>query len=122
MMAPEVHHAVPRCLLKLHEAASETLPDRDLSPAWLEWEDEAGRWKVPVEIARGELEALVNASEVVLERERHRILHVSDFARWGRRGGLTTLRRYGTEHFSMLALRRWGRISASDLDAARVLR
>ena len=42
--------------------------------------------------------------------------------RWGRRGGLTVLGRYGTEWFALLALRRWGRITAADLDAARPLR
>ena len=80
------------------------------------------RWRVPVEIARTDLEALVEASEIMLEREKHRILHASDWRRWGSRGGKETLRRYGTEWFALLALRRWERISASELEAARVLR
>jgi hypothetical protein len=35
---------------------------------------------------------------------------------------LETFRRYGSSWFALLALRRWGRISPADLDAARVLR
>ncbi len=80
------------------------------------------RWRVPIEISKEDLEALVGASETVLEREEHRLLHDPDWRRWGARGGRETLRRYGTEWFSLLALRRWGRLSAEDLEAARVLR
>ncbi len=90
--------------------------------AWLEFEHEAERWGVPVEIPREDLQRLVEASTVLLDRERHRLLHASDWQRWGRRGGLATLGRYGSDWFSLLALRRWGRISAADLEAARPLR
>jgi hypothetical protein len=119
----EVHHAAPRCLLGLHERANgaTTLDGRAIQ-AWLEWEWEATRWRVPVEISREELEALVERSEVVMDREKHRLIHESDWQRWGRRGGLIVLGRYGTEWFALLALRRWGRISAADLEAARPLR
>jgi hypothetical protein len=41
--------------------------------------------------------------------------HADDFGRWGRRGGLATLRRYGTAWFSLLARRRWERITAEAL-------
>ena len=75
-----------------------------------------------MEISSEELASLVAASEVVLERERHRLLHGEDWRRWGSRGGRETLRRYGADWFSLLALKRWGRITASDLDAARALR
>jgi hypothetical protein len=74
---PEVHHAAPRCLLTLHERANGTDLDGEGILAWLEfqawveWEIEAMRWRVPVEIAREDLEALVASSEVVLEREKH---------------------------------------------------
>jgi hypothetical protein len=58
----------------------------------------------------------------MLERERHRLVHGEDWRRWGARGGRETLRRYGADWFSLLALRRWGRLTPEDLEAARVLR
>lgn len=120
----EVHHAAPRCLLRLHEAATDVNGKLDGAgiEAWLTWEHECLRWKVPVEISRDDLEALVERSTVVLEREAHRLVHESDWQRWGRRGGRATFRAYGSSWMSLLALRRWGRITADDLDAARVLR
>ena len=39
---------------------------------------------------------------------------------WGRLGGLTTLYRYGREHFRLLALHRWGDAAALADLAARV--
>ncbi len=120
---PERHHAAPRCLLRLHEEAQGELRlAGSFAGAWLEFEHEARRWGVPVEIAREDLEELVAASVEVLDRERHRLLHASDWQRWGRRGGLQTLRRYGSDWFSLLALKRWGRITDAELEAARPLR
>jgi hypothetical protein len=78
------------------------------------------RWRVPVEISREDLEALVDQSTVVLEREKHRLIHEEDWRRWGARGGRETLRRYGPRWFVLLARRRWGRISPEELEAARV--
>jgi hypothetical protein len=54
-----------------------------------------------------------------LERERYRLIHASDWQRWGRRGGLATLRKYGTDWYSALALKRWGRITDEDLASMR---
>ena len=79
------------------------------------------RWGVPAEIAREDLEGLIERSGVLLEREKHRLIHGSDWQRWGRRGGLATLRRYGTSWYSALALKRWGRLEAEDLERARVM-
>src|SRR5215210_4527534 len=87
----EVHHAVPRCLLRLHEDAASGDLDGAGIQAWLEWEWEAMRWGVPVEIAREDLEGLIERSALLLEREKHRLIHGSDWQRWGRRGGLATL-------------------------------
>lgn len=114
----ELHHAAPRCLLKLHDAVNGQ-PEVE---AWLTWEEEAERWSVPVTISRSELEELVERSTEVLEREKHRLIHQTDFQRWGRRGGRETVRRYGTDWMALLALRRWSLISAEDLYAARPLR
>ena len=121
-LATEVHHAVPRCLLRLHDEAHAGELDGAGIEAWLEWEWEALRWRVPLEIDRADLERLIEHSTILLEREKHRLIHGSDWQRWGRRGGLQTLRRYGTSWYSLLALRRWGRVSEAELEAARPLR
>ena len=118
----ELHHTAPRCLISLHEKTNGSSLDREGIQAWLEWEMEAMRWRVHVEISKEDLEALVEGSGVVLEREKYRLLHATDWQRWGSRGGKETLRRYGSDWFALLALRRWGRITAQDLDAARSLR
>ena len=103
----ESHHAAPRCLLTLHERANGTTSlDGEAIQAWVEWE----------------LEALVEKSAELLERKRHRLLHESDWQRWGSRGGRETLRRYGNSWMALLALKRWGRITAAELEAARPLR
>jgi len=78
---PEVHHAAPRCLISLHERANGISLDGEGIQAWLEWEWEAMRWRVPVEISRDELEVLVERSTVVLEREKHRLIHEGDWRR-----------------------------------------
>ena len=118
----EAHHAAPRCLVALHERANGSSLDGEGIQAWLEWEMEAMRWRVPIEISKEDLEALVGASETVIEREEHRLLHEGDWRRWGARGGRETLRRYGSGWFSLLALRRWGKISAAELEATRAPR
>src|SRR4051812_39238729 len=87
----ESHHAAPRCLVSLHERAIGTSLNGEGIQAWLEWEMEALRWRVPVEISRDDLKAMVKTPEVVLERERHRLLHQNDWQRWGSRGGRETL-------------------------------
>src|SRR5688500_6735088 len=117
----EAHHAAPRCLISLHERANDaTTLDGEAIQTWLECECGASRWRVPVEISRDDLEALVARSPVVLEREKHRLIHEGDWRRWGARGGRETLRRYGPGWFALLARRRWGRIGPEELEAARV--
>jgi hypothetical protein len=74
--AKERHHAAPRCLLRdegeLRLAAV---------GAWLEFEHECQRWGVSVEIGREDLAALIERSTVVMARDKHRILHASDWQR-----------------------------------------
>jgi hypothetical protein len=118
----EIHHAVPRCLLRLYHRAKMSELDGEGIQAWVEWEIEAMRWRVPVEIDRSDLQALVERSAVLLEQKKHRLLHEDDWRRWGARGGRETLRRYGPKWFALLALRRWGRITSAELEAARVPR
>jgi hypothetical protein len=114
----ELHHAAPRCLLRLHKEARAGELDGAGVEAWLSWEEEAMRWRVPVEISREDLAALVEASTVEIAREEHRQLHESDFARWGRRGGLRTLERYGPAWFALLGRRRHGRATKAELRRA----
>ena len=112
----EVHHAVPRCLLGLRDRADEhTDLDGEAIQRWLDYELEALRWGVDPEVSREELAAMVEGSTVEIGRSEHRERHAGDFARWGRRGGLATLRRYGTAWFSLLAKRRWEKITAEAL-------
>ncbi len=113
----DLHHAVPRCTLRLLELA-----DAGDVLARLDFEDEAARWGLDVKISREALAELVAASVEVLDRDAHKMVHGSDWARWGRRGGRETVRRYGSSWMAALALRRHGRITVEDLDAARVVR
>ncbi len=70
---PETYNIVPRCLLTLHEKANGTELDGEGIQAWVEWEMEAMQWKVPIDISRDELEALVDSSEVP-QLEEHQLL------------------------------------------------
>ena len=59
----EVHHGVPRCLLKLRDRA-DAHPELDGEglQRWLDYEFEALRWGVDPEVSRVELAALVEGS------------------------------------------------------------
>ena len=111
----EIHHEVPRCLLRLRERAEAAGLTGEGIELALEYEHEARRWGVDPDLSRDELAALVEGSTVELPAGEHRDGHAEDFRRWGRRGGLATLRRYGTAWFSLLAKRRWERITAEAL-------
>jgi hypothetical protein len=60
----ELLHAAPCCLLCLHEKANGTSFDGEGMQAWLEWEMEAMNWRVPVEISKEDLEALMQTSDL----------------------------------------------------------
>ncbi len=112
----EVHHAVPRCLLRLRDKADAHRElDGEGIQLWLDFEMEAMLWDVDPDVSREELAALVEGSTVEMEKEEHRDAHAGDFARWGRRGGLSTLGRYGTAWFSLLAGGRWEKVPGEDL-------
>jgi len=109
--ATQAHHGTPRCLLRLYDLAGiGEIP-------WAEFDAEAERWGVDVRISREQLEALVEGSASEMPTQEHRRLHrdAGDFVRWGRRGGLRTLARYGRPYFSLLARFRWGRIEVEAL-------
>jgi hypothetical protein len=89
---------------------------------WMDYECEALLFGVDPDTPREELAAMIDGSMVEVSREvhreEHREVHAGDFARWGRRGGLATARRYGTAWMSLLARRRWERITAEALTEA----
>ena len=74
----EVHHAAPRCLVSLHERANDLPLDGEGIQAWLEWEWEATRWRVPVDVSAAELGELVERGTGLIERECHRALAVAE--------------------------------------------
>jgi hypothetical protein len=112
------HHRVPYCLLKLRDSAETGALDGAVLQAWLDYEHEALRWGVNSDVSRDELAALICATLEAIPYEDYRDIHSEDFARWGRRGGLATLERYGRAWFVALRLRRHGRITRSQLEAS----
>lgn len=120
----QLHHRIPRCLLRVRDRADAADLDGAGIGAWLEWEIEAMSYGVDPDVGREALPAIIEGSAVPIPADDHRRGHsaAGDFARWGRRGGLRTLELYGSPWFSALALRRWGKISAAALRAARSAR
>ncbi len=115
----EVHHEIPRCLLRLRDhAEAHTEIDGVGIQVWLDYECEALRFGVDPDVDRDELAAMIEGSTVALLRDDHREAHAGDFARWGQLGGLKTASRYGTAWMALLARRRWERITAEALTAA----
>jgi hypothetical protein len=115
----ELHHGVPGCLLRLRDRADErTEIDGEGIQRWMDWECEALLYGIDPDTPREELAAMVEGSTVEIPRREHRELHAGDFARWGRRGGLATAKRYGTAWMALLARRRWEKIGADALAEA----
>lgn len=108
-MKREVHHRIPKHLLKLYDAA---MKDQEIDAAGIEayitFEHEAMRYRVPVNITRDELAELIEGSTVEISFDQHRYEeHASDWARWGSLGGQDILNRFGRKHFQDLANLRW---------------
>lgn len=118
--AVEVHHRVPRCLLGFFDRAVAGELDGSGLQAWFEWEEEAFRYRVDPDISREMLVGLIDSSAAPILASEHRAGHsqAGDFVRWGRRGGLATLARYGRGWFALLARRRWEKITAAQLEEA----
>jgi len=115
----ELHHGVPRCLLRLRDRADErTEIDGEGIQRWMDWECEALLYGIDPDTPRDELAEMIHRSTAEIPRDEHREVHAGDFARWGRRGGLATARRYGTAWMALLARRRWDRITADALAEA----
>lgn len=119
--ATEVHHRVPRRLLAAHDrmAAREQL-DGEALQLWLEYEELLSEFGLDPGLSREELVEAIEASAVAVSCEEHRSrIHAADWARWGREGGHTTLKRYGRAWFGHLARRRWRKITAGELAYVR---
>ena len=112
--AAELHHRVPRCLLRLRDRADSCADPlgAEALALWMDYECEALLFGIDPDTPRDELAAMVKGSAVEIPRQEHRELHAGDFARWGRLGGLATARRYGTAWMALLARRRWKKIGA----------
>lgn len=122
MAAADVHHRIPRHLLRLRDRLdAHTEIDQEGWGLWEDYHEECWRYGVNPDVSRIELAAMVETSTVEIAGEDHRASHsaAGDFARWGRLGGLETLRRYGPPWFSLLGQRRWGRVGAEALDRHR---
>src|SRR5215211_6125311 len=108
----DVHLGAPHCLLGLFDVAAAGLAE------WSEFDAEAERLSIEVRgLSREDLRALIEGSAREIPTTEHRRLHqeVSDFVRWGRRGGLRTLALYSPPYFSLLARLRWGRVELEAL-------
>ena len=119
----ERHHGVPRHVLAARGRA-EGAPGEEITgagiQAWLDYEEECFAHGIDPDLSAGALKELVEGSCVVVSWEEHRrVLHAGEWAEWGRRGGLATLRRYGRAWFRALAERRHGRISPAELAELR---
>ena len=87
---------------------------------WFEFEGLLLEFGLDPDVSRSELQEEIESSAVVVTYEEHRSeIHAADWPRWGRKGGLATLKRYGRGWFACLARRRWGRITAGDLARIR---
>jgi hypothetical protein len=119
--ATEIHHRVPRRLLAAHDRmfAHDRL-DGEALQLWFEYEELLFEYGLDPDITREELEQAIEASAVEITYEEHRSeIHAPDWPRWGRKGGLATLERYGRIWFVYLARRRWRKITAAELSRVR---
>ena len=119
--ATEVHHWVPRCLLAAHDGMlAHVRLDGEALQLWFEYEGLLLEFGLDPDISREGLEQAIEASAARVTYEEHRFkIHAPDWPRWGRKGGLATLERYGRDWFVHLARRRWNRITAGELAHVR---
>jgi hypothetical protein len=120
--ATEVHHQVPRRLLAAHDRMrAHAALNGEALQLWFEYEGLLLKFGLDPDISREELEQAIEASAVEVSYEEHRSkIHAPDWPRWGRKGGLATLDRYGRIWFRLLALRRHHRITPEELKTARL--
>jgi hypothetical protein len=119
--ATEVHHQVPRRLLAAHDRMrAHTALNGEVLQLWFEYEGLLLEFGLDPDISREELEQAIEASAAEVTYEEHRSeIHSAEWPRWGRKGGLATLERYGRIWFVHLARRRWRKITAAELARVR---
>ena len=119
--ATEVHHQVPRRLLAAHDRMrAHTALNGEALQLWFEYEELLFEYGLDPDISREGLEQAIEASAVEVSYEEHRSrIHAPDWPRWGRKGGLAILERYGRGWFVHLARRRWNRITVGELARVR---
>ena len=117
----EKHHRIPRRLLAAYDGMTRgTEIHGEALQAWFDFEEMCLEHCLDPDASREELEAAVEASAVLIPYEKHRkVVHGTDWPRWGKKGGLVTLARYGRSYYRLLALRRHGKITSAELRAAR---
>jgi hypothetical protein len=117
----EKHHRIPRRLLAAYDGMTQgTEIHGEALQAWFNFEEMCLEHGLDPDASREELEAAVEASAVLIPYEKHRkVVHGADWPRWGRKGGLVTLARYGRPYYRFLALRRHAKITPAELRAAR---
>ena len=119
--ATEIHHRVPRRLLASYDRMrAHAALDGEALQLWFEYEELLLRFGLDPDLSREELEEVIEFSAVEVTYEEHRSeIHAADWPRWGRKGGLATLERYGRAYFAHLARRRWRKITAEELTRIR---
>jgi hypothetical protein len=119
--ATEIHHQVPRRLLAAHDRIrAHTALNGEALQLWFEYEGLLLEFGLDPDISREELEQAIKASAVEVSYEEHRSrIHALGWPRWGRKGGLATLERYGRIWFVHLARKRWRKITAEELARVR---
>ena len=119
--ATEIHHQVPRRLLAAHDRMrAHTALNGEALQLWFEYEGLLLKFGLDPDISREELKQAIEASAVEVSYEEHRSrIHAPDWPRWGRKGVLATLERYGRIWFVHLARKRWRKITGEELARAR---
>jgi hypothetical protein len=117
----EIHHRVPRHLLGAHDRMQAHVSlDGEALQLWFEYEGLLLEFGLDPDLSREELQEAIESSAVEVTYEEHRSeIHAAEWPRWGRKGGVATLKRYGRGWFACLARRRWGRITAGELARVR---
>lgn len=122
-VSTEKHHRIPRSLLTAHDRLREcAILDGEAIQLALDFEHTCFVHGLSLDLSREELAREIEASVVEVSYGEHRrTIHGADWPRWGRMGGLATLARYGPRWFSLLARRRWRKISPTQFQKEQLV-